>query len=270
MSGQRGYTIIEVVLFMAISSSLLGIAFIGFRERQETTQFSQAMQDIQSSIQDTLNDTQNGFYFSATNTTCDLTGPGSTPRVYSSSPATDNKRLGGDQNCVFLGKVLAFGTSADPSEYRVYTIVGDRQAGTTTQLAEPTIADPLTNTKLLRWGARVLTRSNITSPPAPGPKIYTNIIGSINGLNTTRQLPVLFTGDNFKLDRPDQELYIETAAAYGDPPSGRLAIGDAAAYTPAILCFESSDGSHEAQIEISPGGGQSLTVRLDFRDCEAA
>ncbi len=267
MSGQRGYTIIEVVLFLAISSSLLGIAFVGFRDRQETTQFSQAMQDVQSSIQDTLNDTQNGFFLRATDTTCDLSGPGNTPRVYSDATTT-GKNLGSDQSCIFLGKVLVFGTPANPSEYRVYTVVGDRATGTTTVLAKPTIADPLTNNKELRWGARVLDRANI-DPPAPTPKIYTNVIGAINGLATTRQLPVLFTGDEFKTDRAAQELYIETALAYGNPPAGRLAIGDSATYTPAILCFERSDGRQQAQIEIAPGGGQSLTVRLDFRDCEA-
>mgnify|MGYP001389224721 CR=1 FL=1 len=264
--GQLGYTIIEVMLFLGISGSLLGIAFAGFNGKRSTTEFNQAMQEIEFKINQTFEDAQNGLYQNLANVKCDLSGVNSSgvpgyPRVYLSG----GSQAGGNQNCVFLGRVLVFGGEADRNVLRTYSIIGKRDVTKhETKDLLPTVADinVLGEKSTLAYGVRVLR-----TPNAPLGKRNTNAIGAVNGLDDTRQRPALFTLSSY-YSVTDALNNMNNQANYNGL-SGNFALGKTGVnFVPKILCFERSDGGQVAQIDIGDNG-QGLVTKLTMDTCEA-
>ncbi len=254
MKWAPGYTIIEVMLFLAISGGLLMVAFIGFNGRNAAVQFSQAMQDVESQVKQVLSDVQNGNYPSPDDTSCRLDGSGA-PIVETVSGS--GSKLGTTNDCVFLGKILSFGFP-DSRTVQVDTLVGNRsRAESTTNLALPRLAGvPLREELVLGWGAKVLA-----GPRTVTGKTYTNLFGVVNGLDATRQQPVAFSGTTYYADSTTAQNYVNADASYRASNSDHFAIGDN--FTPAVICFERADGRQRAMLEIG-SNGQSLTTRLTF------
>ncbi len=98
-----GYTIVEVIIVLGVSSLLilLSITFLSGRDGQ--VRFSQSMRDMQSKMQDWVNDVTTGF-------------PTGTDTAYNckagaaSSPAIDSTPRNPDDSpeCIFLGKAIQF------------------------------------------------------------------------------------------------------------------------------------------------------------------
>jgi hypothetical protein len=265
--GQFGYTIVEVMLFLGISGSLLAIAFTGFSSRRATTEFNQAMNDIEFKIKQTFEDAQNGLYQNLANISCDLSGVGPLggggyPRVSINATGAE---AGSGRECIYLGRVLVFGGEADRNIFRTYSIIGKRDL-TLKQTKDvlPTVADIniLGERGNLNWGVRVLSRPN-----APAGKAVANVVGAVNGLDDTRQKPALFTLPGY-LANVDAVTSMNVAASYNGL-TGHYALGKSRVnFVPKIICFERSNGAQIAQIEVG-ATGQGLTTQLTMDRCEA-
>ena len=119
---RRGYTIVEALIFLAVSGALLVSAGTVISGRQERTRFSQAIDDVSQNLQDVFNDASTGFYPSANNIICSVTGtPGSTLTL-GSNPSIQ----GTNQACIFAGKLIEFPTNT--TTYNIYTAVANRNA----------------------------------------------------------------------------------------------------------------------------------------------
>src|SRR4051812_20289476 len=105
----RGYTIVEVMIFMAVSGFMFVIAAYFVNGKQASAEFRQGMNSANTVVQQVMNQINSSFYPSQENFTCKITGK---PHLF----ATPNK-LGTNQECVFLGSVLQFGTPADNTKY---------------------------------------------------------------------------------------------------------------------------------------------------------
>jgi type II secretory pathway pseudopilin PulG len=133
----RGYTIVEVMLFMAISGLMFVLAANFISGKQSKAEFKQGLNDLNSQLQTTINDVSNGFYPSNNSFTCTAgTGVGSDISIVPIAA-----QQGSNKGCVFLGKVIQIGAKdvtrgPDDHAYDVYSVGGRQFRGDPT---DPTV-----------------------------------------------------------------------------------------------------------------------------------
>lgn len=145
--GPRGFTIIEVMIVLAVTGGLFISAAVLIAGRQAKTEFSQAIRQVQSQIQQVINDVATGYYPNTSNFQCNVTGTGA-PNV---TPGTTEQ--GTNTDCIFMGKVMQFDIAGtDPEEFKVYTLVGRRTSSdnvtedaSSRANAKPVVIAPSTN-----------------------------------------------------------------------------------------------------------------------------
>lgn len=123
MKGARGgYTIIEVIIVLAVSTLIFFAAVTVFSGKQGKTEFAQAMRDVESRVQQAVNDVRVSTYPDISDRTCQLTGSGYPQLVGGSSPTGTNTA------CIFLGKavLLENNSGSTPDRIKVYTVLANR------------------------------------------------------------------------------------------------------------------------------------------------
>ncbi len=247
MWGNRGYTIVEVILFLAISGSLMSIAFIGFNTRQQNTQFSQSMREIESQIADVFNDVSNGYFPNRGGLQCTIVS--GRPQLSVSGSSTT---LGAYDDCVFLGKVIGF----EEDRMFIFTIAGNNDERWADDPL-PTVLPPLDQQKEYRWGVRYLPPT--TSPAGVHP---TDLIGAVNGLAETGNTGVVFTGAGpQRLSNFDN--YLRSITSYDAPDTAINGQIDRK-----VICFVRADGRQRAMIEVGSDGNNGLSTKLVFDRCD--
>lgn len=143
---EDGFTVIEVIIVLAITGMLFVSAAIMISGRQNRTAFEQAVRKVQTQIQSQIDEVVIGHYPNNGNIQCEATGSG--PDI----DAGFNEQ-GTNGDCIFMGKVVQFGVKdTDPEQYKVYTIAGLRTTAAgdevktrvqaMAKLIAPTTADP--------------------------------------------------------------------------------------------------------------------------------
>ena len=124
-SRPQGYTIVEVMIFLAVTGGLFVAIVATFSGQQGKAQFVQAARDMESKMQDIINDVSTGYYNAnpANNFRCrEVAG---LPQVTASASDTQ----GTNDECIFIGRVAHFAVSGSGgTNYNVYNVVGLRQA----------------------------------------------------------------------------------------------------------------------------------------------
>lgn len=122
-----GFTIVEVMIFLAVSGVLFLIAMVAVNGKQSQAQFASGLQDFNSHIQAVINDVGNGFYPQATNYACDFPGSGPGNQVILSKNGTADQ--GEHQDCIFLGKIIYFNMpGGNPANsFSILTVAGGSQ-----------------------------------------------------------------------------------------------------------------------------------------------
>lgn len=115
-----GYTIIESVIFLAVTGMLFTVAFIFIAGKQAKTEFQQSSRDFLTALEDVINDTSAGFYPGGGNFVCSPTTNGPTY-------ATGAVEQGANIGCIFAGKVIQFNSGV--SSFNVFSMGGLKQAG---------------------------------------------------------------------------------------------------------------------------------------------
>lgn len=117
----RGFTIVEVLIFLAVSSALMVSAFALISGSQNKASFTQSINDVQQQIDSVINNVANGYYSAGeTQKKCTLDVNGK-PKFDSTDVAT----RGSSADCIFLGRFIAFENGSD--KYTVYNVAGRRQ-----------------------------------------------------------------------------------------------------------------------------------------------
>lgn len=161
---RKGYTIVEVMLFLAVSGFMFLIAATFVSGKQASSEFRQGMNDINSNIRQVINDVANGFFPANANFNCytDSAGPhitsGSAGQGTNSGNRTSQGISGG--GCVYLGKAIIFSNGGNATKYGVYTVAGNQYAnGAVSGDAPKSYAEAmpagipsLTDVKTLQWG----------------------------------------------------------------------------------------------------------------------
>lgn len=129
----RGFTIVETLIVLAVTTAMFIVAITAFSGQQERTRFSQATRDITSKVTDVANDVSAGYFADTSEWTC-TQRPTDSPLIDRGAVASGQ---GKNQDCIFLGKALQFGPNdedcaANCSTMRIATVVGHRTVTTAT------------------------------------------------------------------------------------------------------------------------------------------
>ncbi len=113
-----GYTIIEVIIVLAISSLLLISATAVFNGQQRETDFSQAVQDLSSKFQSYSAQINAGTFPDSDSYSCAISS--GRPVLSTTAPGTKGTR----ESCIFLGRAFQF--QQNGNTLYAYTVVGTR------------------------------------------------------------------------------------------------------------------------------------------------
>jgi type II secretory pathway pseudopilin PulG len=138
MKHRGGYTIVEVMIFLAVSGVLFVSAVQAVSGRQRNSEYSIAARDTEAIIKDVINDVRDGYYPRASNFRCQ-----EQPAGVINIQASGGEDLGENSDCVYMGRALFF----ENATAYIYTIVGLRT--NTNTLA---VVDSVTETRNLQYG----------------------------------------------------------------------------------------------------------------------
>lgn len=125
-TGSRGYTIIETMVFLAVSGVMFVIAASFINGKQAKAELNQGINGANSTVQQVINDVGNGTYDSQGSFTCQSSPSGLN---ITANPAPQGTNGGLNQaGCVFLGKVIELGNDTDNTAYEIYTVAGSQYA----------------------------------------------------------------------------------------------------------------------------------------------
>lgn len=265
---QDGYTIIEVIIFLAISSVLL-ISVIGLLNgRVQGAQFTQAVQSLDTKIRTTANETATGTYPSTPSFSCTIVG--GAPQTNALGAGEQGERSA----CIFAGKIMNFtprqGPCADPvadsrcEQTQTATVIGRRVYGTDGKVvagltgvngaAPRTVIVPnLTQTYDLNYGTRVSGVYKKTTPLTPITAV--GFFQSFNGNYDTRGLSSGSQGIEMwtvaRTTNPvaplnDNELAVVVAAEQMEGP---------AAGNEVLICLKNGNNNRNASITLRNAGG---------------
>lgn len=125
-SNYGGYTLLETLIFLVISMTLLVSAITLISGQQGRAEFTYGIREFASQISDIANDVSTGYYHNPNNFMCNLNGSGEPRFTY---VGEGNGQQGENIDCIFVGKVLQLApdTSRSNETFRIYTVVGRRQ-----------------------------------------------------------------------------------------------------------------------------------------------
>lgn len=172
-SKSRGYTVLEVMIFLAVSGFMFLIAAVFVQGKQAQGEFKQSMNDINTKVQQVINDVSNGFYPSNNSFSCSSSsGPQPILIITGLTASTQGSNLG----CVFLGKVIQFGVNSNRTGYNIYTVAGSQYANGAQSGSPPNSfanAVPTTIDGTFTGGVRVnLTEYNTLQWGLQASKVY--------------------------------------------------------------------------------------------------
>lgn len=279
-----GYTIIEVMIFLAISLVIAASSWSLIAGKQAETDFNQKMRDTQSKLQDWINDVSTGFTGGdPSQQNCTISGL--RPSIAGGGPSSTPV-------CVFLGKAIQFtdpsySTSQDEEIY-AYSVFGCRAVGcpstpgsndtfpTSMLASNPKAADGISSLDLtetfnlapahVSW---VCSAGACSSQPTPQTS-QSHIIGffnslltqdptSSNGAEDLNAYQFTFNGqyskDSSQVDDCLKLIGSCTIAPLNNPP----------ALTNYVVCL--TDGKRTAEITITSNNGVGVSTNLKYVSC---
>ncbi|MEK7594127.1 MAG: prepilin-type N-terminal cleavage/methylation domain-containing protein [Patescibacteria group bacterium] len=138
-----GYTVVEVMIVLAVSGVMFLIAINFISGKQERVSFQQGSNELVSRIQGIVEEVTDGQYTDIP-ISCGINAGGSLTIT-----GTPSAKQGQNLNCTFLGKMLHFmggsSTDADSTNYEVFSLAGARLIQTGIDKDKPVASLPDTN-----------------------------------------------------------------------------------------------------------------------------
>jgi type II secretory pathway pseudopilin PulG len=299
----KGFTIVETIIVLAVSSLFIGMSLYFLSGSTESNRFSQSMRDIQSKVQDWINDVPTGFATGEnknglTEVQCTkIGGTDGEPKI----DTVVGTRASGD--CIFLGKAIQFTDSSSPPtpnqdrQVYVYSVFGirntkdglggERQTGNLVE-AHPAAADSKENngtadlTEMYKLTGNSKVLSVCTGTPCAGNANSSHLAGfytSFNQQSVTgsgaqdvrayqyplngNQYPANYRG--FPSTPADKCLDLSSVSCAKGPatPDDQ--------WPPAMgewkICFGNDSNNKTAMLTISSSNGFGAKTKLEFVAC---
>lgn len=261
-----GYTVIEVLIVVAITSAMLISAVTIFNGKQAESNFNQAMYDLESRINLIVNDVGRSV-FPADRYDC-VTSSDNRPQLVDVGTRVE----GSSQDCIFLGKAVE--ARAGEENVIIHTVLGNRtyQAGavrvpvTEFSQTRPTPATDNNNAPVLTeqfslgsGDARIVWACSSDASACPPPNGQQHeLVGFYNSLQPT-SVPEL-QGSQALDTRTYRIISSSTDACIKEEPSCQI-VRNASGWK---LCLKSNNGKNTALLTInsSPAG---VTTQLQLK-----
>ena len=244
-----GYTIVEVLIFLAVSALIFASAAIAIGGQQQNVQYSQAVREFEIQVKDAINDVANGFYPAYTDVAC-RENASNEVEFYEPAATSDDGDPGTSNACANIGKSILVNVASRDDSFGLGTITGVNQTvGEAPDLTlsglAPTLAyeNPLigastattfdlTTYEPIRWGAEVtkIALTDSTSTQFTSLHFISDFSGDIGIVGTTGALVTNVYGVNGSTAtepaRRSIEQYanevqkLDTAANYEKNPEG--------------------------------------------------
>lgn len=120
-----GYTITEVMVFLAVSSAIFFMIAGTFNQRIRNNDFMTGAREMESMLQDIANDVSTGHYNYPGNLSCTagVSGP-----EFAEAPGGGEQ--GTNAGCIFIGRFIHFDVEESDGKYmNIYTVAGLRKKG---------------------------------------------------------------------------------------------------------------------------------------------
>jgi type II secretory pathway pseudopilin PulG len=128
-SKQGGYTIVETLIFLAVSGLMLTMAMVFVSGKQARQQFQTTVRDFETSLTDIANDVSNGNYTNNDDPfVCKVNAIGIP--YFPADQSTGATTAGTHSECIFVGTVVKFGSGGSTSgreQVIQYVMMGARQ-----------------------------------------------------------------------------------------------------------------------------------------------
>lgn len=169
---RAGYTIVEVMIFLAVSGALAISAMILVGGRQAKEQFNQGVRDFDSKTQDIINNVSTGYYTRLNNKYTCL----GNPTRLSIGVATDVGQ-GKNTDCIYIGQIIQFapnGTGAHT--LNLYSAAGSRLK---------TVSPPQEATDIRSSVPLIIAPGNTNDVSGPDSTEVYNLLGNVTIQNVT-------------------------------------------------------------------------------------
>lgn len=288
-SVQGGYTILEMMIVLAVSAAMFITAVVAIGGRQQAIQFSQSVRDFESRLKDVMNDVSTGYFDNANGVACTVgANPNDRPQPDGTSAVPGTQ--GTSNECVFIGKVVHFDVNAqNKSAYNIYNVLGKRNVGTSSPSnldeSKPVAVAPAdtadffdlrseVNEETLDWGLRV-TRMYQGGNDLAAIAFFTSFSNSAGvGLDATdisNNQSVRYGGIDLPLPvgprtDPLPEDIVPTINALTDDISDPANYIELNSPDPITICVQNAQEDRRASIIVGQDGTTSTAIRFDTYD----
>lgn len=272
-SQNLGFTIVEVMIVLAVTGALFVSAAVLISGRTAKTQFEQSINQMTGQIRQQINDVASGYYPNRDNFACAKNAAGNGVAITAGTNAQ-----GTNADCIFLGKALHFGaTNADIQRYTIFPVAGLRTTSTGDEVtsiaaANPNVIYPAapntnapngTDTTPLQYGLKVSKMYyNGNQSLTTGVVAFLTSLGQYNGTelvsgsSQVSMLPILNTTigeDTGTTAAKINSNIVSSANAFATPAQS------------VSICFDSGTTEQSGLVEIGGGNGRQLSVTLTIK-----
>lgn len=265
MKGGRqplGYTIVELLIVLAVSGLMFAIAASFVNGKQERTSFQQGSNELVSRLQAVIEQITDGQYTDIPFTCQD---PGGALPLQINGTVAPNQ--GTNPDCVFLGKIVHFSVSGNRNQYETFSLAGARVTNggapvpipVTTILASklrPIIGTgiDLTSKSTIPQDLSVVSMSVTDSSGGVHNPAYD--VGFIQGLGSPGSIGTYDSGA-----QAIQMVFVPMASSTLSESGAAGLITATNVQTAQSVCIGVSDGSRSARITIG-GNSSQLSVSI--------
>lgn len=264
---QSGYTIVEIMIVLAISGVIFISGLALFNGQGAETSFNQAISDLVSELSTQARSVSTNQFYGAQGYNCAASG--SPPRATLSAPSGGGSATNSD--CLSIGKAFeAIGATNDIFIYNVLgnrlTYFGGSAAGPASSLAEanPTIATvdgaDLSIDYKLGAGLKIISSKVTDLAGLSSPSSLIGYYLDFNGETGNGQSGAVLTAKAYNLGAAVHNVSMAKACVEG---SGCSAPSDISLWQ---LCVESSDARRHALLNISSSAA-GVTTNYKFGTC---
>jgi prepilin-type N-terminal cleavage/methylation domain-containing protein len=262
----RGFTIVETLIVIAVSGVLFLAAILMVAGQQRKVEFTQAVNDIKTVIDQTISEVATGYYPNTGNVRCAVSGGNL------SITNAANAGQGANTGCIFLGKAMQFGVQDTvPQQFVVHSVAGLQNNSGSLASARPRAVDidGTRETKELRNGLRATGMRYVVD----GVRTNIGAVAFVNGLGQYGSSSQLLSGSQRMSMVPVTSSGVvpnTTVTAVTDAINTQLRTSDALLNPNGgvEICFEG--GTSQWGLVTIGSNGRSLSVKLDIKntDCQ--